>query len=121
MPWPVSTTILLCLYFVSAFFYEFLCLSFSFYELNQSTQFFLSLIDFELGEIHSDLVDLKRERWSAFPSNLHYAKKVNQLVKIAGQHFQVKRLTKDDFFITFFFLTRFLILLISENVTICSK
>lgn len=45
-------------------------------------------LDFELGEIHSDLVDLKRERWTACPTNQHFARKVNLLVKQAIQHFQ---------------------------------
>ena len=51
--------------------------------------FYLFSVDFELGELHSDLVDLKRERWTTYPSNQHYARKVNQLVKLAVKHFQV--------------------------------
>jgi len=43
---------------------------------------------FELGEIFSDLVDLKRERWLAEPNNPHFAKKVNTVVQKSTLYFQ---------------------------------
>jgi len=43
---------------------------------------------FELGEIFSDLVDLKRKRWQAEQANQKFSKKVNQLTKQAVLYFQ---------------------------------
>ncbi|XP_023341489.1 KIF1-binding protein [Eurytemora carolleeae] len=43
---------------------------------------------FELGEIFSDMVDLKRDRWVKQPSNKHFASKVNTLVNQAILYFQ---------------------------------
>ena len=42
---------------------------------------------FELGEIFSDLMDLKTKRWSEEPDNPHHAKKVNLMVSKAMDYF----------------------------------
>lgn len=43
---------------------------------------------FELGEIFSDMVDLKRQRWQTEQANPKFLKKVNQLVNQAILYFQ---------------------------------
>ena len=42
---------------------------------------------FELGEIFSDLMDLKTARWSEEPNNPHHARKVNLMVTKAIEYF----------------------------------
>ena len=51
--------------------------------------FFIIYYSVQLGEIFSDMVDLKRERWVKQPSNKHFASKVNTLVNQAILYFQV--------------------------------
>jgi len=43
---------------------------------------------FELGEIFSDMVDIKRDRWQKQPGNSHFAMKVNLLVKQSILYFE---------------------------------
>eukprot|EP00088_Acartia_fossae_P034425 TRINITY_DN35355_c0_g1_i2.p1 TRINITY_DN35355_c0_g1~~TRINITY_DN35355_c0_g1_i2.p1 ORF type:complete len:293 (-),score=53.91 TRINITY_DN35355_c0_g1_i2:46-924(-) len=43
---------------------------------------------FELGEIFSDMVDFKRARWQTQPTNPHFAKKVNTLVRQSILYFE---------------------------------
>jgi len=42
---------------------------------------------FELGEIFSDMMDLKTKRWNEEPNNPHHAKKVNMMVTQAIHYF----------------------------------
>eukprot|EP00092_Neocalanus_flemingeri_P004859 GFUD01005229.1.p1 GENE.GFUD01005229.1~~GFUD01005229.1.p1 ORF type:complete len:574 (-),score=155.75 GFUD01005229.1:89-1810(-) len=42
---------------------------------------------FELGEIFSDMMDLKTKRWNEEPNNPHHAKKVNMMVTQAVLYF----------------------------------
>ena len=42
---------------------------------------------FELGEIFSDMMDLKTKRWNEEPDNPHHAKKVNLMVSKAINYF----------------------------------
>jgi len=42
---------------------------------------------FELGEIFSDLMDLKTKRWNEEPNNPHHAKKVNMMVTQSVYYF----------------------------------
>ena len=44
-------------------------------------------IMFELGEIFSDLMELKTKRWNEEPNNPHHAKKVNLMVSTAINYF----------------------------------
>ena len=44
-------------------------------------------IIFELGEIFSDLMDLKTKRWNEEPDNPHHANKVNMMVTRATKYF----------------------------------
>ena len=57
-------------------------------ELSQSHYLLvIRQILFELGEIFSDLMDLKTSRWSEEPNNPHHARKVNLVVTKAIEYF----------------------------------
>ena len=57
-------------------------------ELSQSHYLLvIRQILFELGEIFSDLMDLKTSRWSEEPNNPHHARKVNVMVTKAMEYF----------------------------------